>query len=318
MNSKLNNTFCKKDLKKKATYLQHNRITISFYKYFYINNPVQVRNELYLYFFKYNVFGRIYISTEGVNAQISVPYRNFVKVKHFIYNLHRNLKNIYLNIAIDNKNLSFWMLKIKVRKKLVSDGIYIPNFNNQKKGIYLNFMQVNKRINDPNTIFVDVRNNYEYKVGHFKGSVRIPGDTFKQQINNSVSFLNKFKKKNIVMYCTGGIRCEIATSWMLFNGFKKIYHILGGIIRYVNDSNKKNCKINFLGSNFVFDDRMIEKITQQVLSYCYNCKKSSDKYKNCINNFCHKLFIQCDLCANQLKSYCSLICMNNHNKEFFK
>ncbi|CAL4043286.1 tRNA uridine(34) hydroxylase [Buchnera aphidicola (Anoecia corni)] len=318
MNFKLNNIFCRKDLKKKEVYLHHCRITISFYKYFYVENPLQVRNKLYLYFFKCNVFGRIYVSIEGINAQISIPYRKFTKVKHFIYNLHKKLKNVYLNIAIDNKNLSFWMLKVKVRKKLVSDGIDIPNFNNEKKGTYLNYMQVNKHINDPNTIFVDVRNDYEFNVGHFKGSIRIPGKTFKQQISNSVSFLNKFKKKNIVMYCTGGIRCEKATSWMLLNGFKKIYHILGGIIRYVNDSNKKNCKISFLGSNFVFDERMIEKITQKVLSYCYNCKKSSDKYRNCINNFCHKLIIQCDSCVDQLKSHCSLICMNNNNNKVTK
>jgi len=315
MNSQLNNTFCKKDLKKKESSVKHCRITISFYKYFYINDPLQVRNELYLYFFKYNVFGRIYVSTEGINAQISVPYRKFSKVKQFIFNLHKDLKKIYLNIAIDNNNLSFWMLIIKVRKKLVSDGICIPNFNNKKKGTYLNYIQVNKYMNDPNTVFVDVRNDYEYNVGHFKGSIRIPGNTFKQQISNSLSFLKKLKKKNIVMYCTGGIRCEKATSWMLFNGFKKVFHILGGIIRYVNDSNKKNCKINFEGSNFVFDDRMTEKVTQKILSSCYNCNKSSDKYRNCINNFCHKLIIQCDLCFDQLQSHCSLICLNYNNKK---
>jgi len=309
MDSKIRNTLSKKFLKiQTLRAYNYDRITISFYKYFNIKDPKKIKDSIYYHFFQWNVFGRIYVSKEGINAQLSVPYRKFNTVKRFIYKLSSKLLNIYINLALDNKRMSFWMLKVKIRKKIVEDGMYFFNTMQYSADTYLSASQVNKLINNDNVTFVDVRNNYEYAVGHFKNSIRIPGETFKEQIYNSVPFLSSIKDKTIVLYCTGGIRCEKTAFWLKTNGFKKIYQILGGILRYVKDARRKHISINFIGSNFVFDERMTEMVSKHIISYCYNCNSLNNNYKNCKNNSCHRLFIQCHNCEKLLSSCCSISC----------
>ncbi|BBI01288.1 hypothetical protein BUCNMO_283 [Buchnera aphidicola (Nipponaphis monzeni)] len=298
-----------------SLYLQkNNRITVSFYKYFFIADPKILKNTLLCFFKKTKTLGRIYISQEGINAQISVLKNYFLKIKNFIYTLHIALKNVLINISLDNTRQSFVTLKIKVRKNIVNDGIVDINFNPNIVGKYLDASTVNKMFYSNDSIFVDIRNSYEYAIGHFKNSINILSKTFRQQIPKLVPYLNKFKKNNIILYCTGGIRCEKTTAWMLYNHFKNVYHIRGGIIGYVNEAKKNNLSILFKGKNFVFDLRMYETISNDCLGTCLNCKKSYDFYINCKNKKCNLLFIQCPCCFNTLNGYCSLKCMY---KNFF-
>lgn len=130
------------------------------------------------------------------------------------------LDQVRLNIALEDDGKSFWVLRLKVRERIVADGIEDETFNPANVGEYLQADRVNQMIDDPNTVFVDMRNHYEYEVGHFDKAIEVPSDTFRDQLPMAVEMLQEQKDKNIVMYCTGGIRCEKASAYMLHNGFK--------------------------------------------------------------------------------------------------
>lgn len=308
--SVLHNVISKKELKKRMLSETIKRLTLSFYKYFNIKNPQEYRDKIYENFYKYNVLGRIYIANEGINAQISIPENNYSFIKNFLFQLDSSLNNIRINKSLNNQK-SFWVLSVKVRKKIVSDGIKESFFHPSNVGIYIKSKQVNLMLNDKQTIFVDMRNSYEYAIGHFENAVEIKSLTFREQLQKVIKKMQYAKNKKIVMYCTGGIRCEKATAWMRFNGFKYIYHLEGGIIGYVHDAKKNNLPILFKGKNFVFDYRMSEKISDEIISFCNQCKKPSDIYVNCKNNSCHLLFIQCVQCFKIFNGCCSLQCMKH-------
>jgi len=285
------------------------RTTISFYQYFEIDEPENFRNMLYRQLTALGVLGRIYIAHEGINAQVSLPTANFEAVKDFLYSIEP-LNGIRLNIAVNDNGKSFFVLDIKVRKQIVADGITDPEFNMSKKGKYVNAEQFNKLTNDPDTIIIDMRNHYEYEVGHFKEAIEIPSDTFRQQLPMAVDMMQEKKDKNIIMYCTGGIRCEKASAYMLHQGFKNVFHLEGGIINYTNQVKEKKLENKFIGKNFVFDDRLGERITDDVIAKCHQCGKPCDIHVNCINSGCHLLFIQCEECNQKFEGCCSKECQD--------
>jgi UPF0176 protein len=304
----LHNRVSQKELKERLYQEKEPRKTISFYKYFHIGETQRFRDDLYQQLSLLNVFGRIYVASEGINAQISVPESNFDSFAAFINN-HEKLNNTRLNIAVDDDGKSFWVLKIKVRDKIVADGISDPTFNMDNKGRYVNAEQFNALTDDPRTVVVDMRNHYEYEVGHFKNAIEVPSDTFREQLPMSANMLTNDKDKNIIMYCTGGIRCEKASAYLLHNGFKNVFHLEGGIINYANTVKEKNLENKFIGKNFVFDDRLGERVTHDVIAHCHQCGKPADTHTNCRNEACHLLFIQCDECAVKYSGCCSSECL---------
>ncbi|MEO8819384.1 MAG: rhodanese-related sulfurtransferase [Ginsengibacter sp.] len=311
----LHNRVSQKELKKLLFEETEPRITLSFYKYASIENPQVFRDEFYKNLNELQVFGRVYIASEGVNAQLSVPESNFEKFKEYLNSISF-LKAVRLNIAVDNDGKSFWVLKVKVRDKIVADGIIDPAFNMNQKGKYVDADSFNKLSADPETIIVDMRNHYEYEVGHFVNAIEIPSDTFRAQLPMAVRILAEKKDKNIIMYCTGGIRCEKASAYMLLNGFKNVYHLEGGIINYANKVKDENLPNKFLGKNFVFDGRLGEKIGDEVISHCHQCGEPCDTHTNCVNEACHLLFIQCKVCAEKYEGCCSEECQaENHLSE---
>jgi UPF0176 protein len=161
---------------------------------------------------------------------------------------------------------------------------------------------------DPKTLVIDMRNHYEYEVGRFKTAIEIPSDTFREQLPMAVDMFEQEKDRNIIMYCTGGIRCEKASSWMLHNGFKNVFHLEGGIINYINQVKDADLENHFIGKNFVFDERLGERITEDVISNCHQCGKPCDTHVNCANSGCHMLFIQCDECSAIYNGSCSEDC----------
>jgi UPF0176 protein len=288
------------------------RSTISFYQYFNIEDPQQFRDELYKALNAIKVFGRIYIAHEGINAQISVPESNVEALKKYLYSIEP-LNGLRLNIAVDDDGKSFWVLKIKVREKIVADGIADPNFSMAKKGKYVNAAEMNNLLQDDNTIVIDMRNHYEYEVGHFEKALEIPSDTFREQLPMAVEMMQDKKEQNIIMYCTGGIRCEKASAYMLHNGFKNVFHLEGGIINYAKQAKENNLPSKFIGKNFVFDDRLGERITEDVIAKCHQCSQPADTHTNCKNDGCHLLFIQCQACDTQYDGCCSKVCQTVYN-----
>lgn len=287
------------------------RITLSFYQYFEIKDTQSFRDEFYKNLFSLNVFGRIYLATEGINAQVSVPESNFQAFQTYLYSI-KDLNGIRLNTAIDGDGKSFWVLKIKIRDKIVADGISDPAFSMANKGKYVNASQMNELLHDKNTVVVDMRNHYEYEVGHFQNAIEIPSDTFREQLPMAVDMLQDAKDKNIIMYCTGGIRCEKASAYMLHNGFSNVYHLEGGIINYAQQTKTLNLETKFIGKNFVFDDRLGERITNDIIAHCHQCNKPADTHTNCKNEACHLLFIQCESCAESMNGCCSAECKTIH------
>ena len=308
----LHNRVSQKELKERLYNETEPRKTISFYKYFHINEPRQFRDQLYLDLSAFNVFGRIYIAHEGINAQLSVPESNYNAFSNYM-DAHEQLQGTRLNIAVDDDGKSFWVLKIKVRDKIVADGITDPSFDMDNKGKYVNAEQFNNLTDDPETVIVDMRNHYEYEVGHFKNAIEVPSDTFREQLPMSAEMLEKDRNKNIIMYCTGGIRCEKASAYLLHRGFKNVFHLEGGIINYANTVKEKGLQNKFVGKNFVFDDRLGERVTHDVIAHCHQCGKPADTHTNCKNEACHLLFIQCDDCATKYSGCCSDECLRVYN-----
>ncbi|MGN6353832.1 MAG: oxygen-dependent tRNA uridine(34) hydroxylase TrhO [Parafilimonas sp.] len=303
----LHNRISGEELKRRLYEETEPRITISFYQYFPVQNPQEFRDYLYKHLHNLNVFGRIYVAKEGINAQVSVPKSNFEALKTFLYSINE-LSNLRLNIAVDDDGKSFWVLSVKVREKIVADGITDPGFSMENKGRYVNAEQMNELLQKDDTIVIDMRNHYEYEVGHFEKAIEVPSDTFREQLPMAVDMMKGNENKNIIMYCTGGIRCEKASAYMLHNGFKNVFHLEGGIINYAKQVKENNQSSKFIGKNFVFDNRLGERITEDVIAKCHQCGKPCDIHTNCANNGCHLLFIQCEACKQKYDGCCSTEC----------
>jgi UPF0176 protein len=303
----LHNRISRKELKDRIKIDPTPRTTISFYRYFRIEDPQQFRNALYRGLQDLGVLGRIYMAQEGINAQITVPAKNYDAFKSYLDAIEP-LNGVRLNIAVDDDGKSFYALDIKVRKNIVADGITDPTFDMSNRGKYVAAAEFNRLTNDPDTIIIDMRNHYEYEVGHFENAMEVPSDTFREQLPMVVDMMKENTEKNIIMYCTGGIRCEKASAWMLHKGFKNVFHLEGGIIHYVNQVKEKALPNKFHGKNFVFDQRLGERITDEIISNCHQCGKPADEHVNCVNDACHLLFIQCDDCREKYEGCCSKEC----------
>lgn len=305
----LHNRISQKELKEKLFQETEPRTTISFYRYVPVDDPSVLRDQLYKSLNELAVFGRIYVAHEGINAQISIPASNLGRLKSYLDDSEA-LRGMRLNIAVDDDGRSFWVLKVKVRTKIVADGISDPTFDMRNRGSYLDAAQFNRLTDDPQTVVVDMRNHYEFEVGHFEGAQEVPSDTFREQLPMSVKMLEDQKDKNIIMYCTGGIRCEKASAYLLHHGFAHVYHLEGGIIQYAHSVKKQGLQNKFLGKNFVFDNRLGERVGEGVIAHCHQCGRPSDRHVNCKSDACHLLFIQCEDCAQEFDSCCSKVCQD--------
>lgn len=305
----LHNRISRKELKERILKDCTPRITVSFYCYFKITDTELFRDTLYRALNALSVFGRIYLAAEGINAQVSVPVENFEVFRSYLYSIEP-LNGLRLNKAVDDDGKSFYALDIKVRKNIVADGISDPAFDMANRGRYVTAEQFNELTGDPNTLVIDMRNHYEFEVGHFENAVEIPSDTFREQLPMAVDMLQSGKEKNIIMYCTGGIRCEKASAYMLHRGFKNVFHLEGGIIHYTNQVKEKGLQNKFHGKNFVFDQRLGERITDEIIAKCHQCGNPADTHVNCVNDACHLLFIQCDDCRKKYEGCCSQECQD--------
>ncbi|WP_159022038.1 rhodanese-related sulfurtransferase [Formosa sp. L2A11] len=292
------------------------RLTLSFYQYAKIENPQIFRDELFITWNALDVLGRIYVAHEGINAQLSLPADRFNAFKSHLDSISF-LKDIRLNIAVEQDNMSFLKLKVKVRDKIVADGLNDDTFDVTNKGRHVDAVQFNELIDDENTILVDMRNHYESEIGHFKNARRPDVDTFRESLPIIENDLKEFKDdKKLVMYCTGGIRCEKASAYFKHKGFKNVYQLEGGIIEYTRQVNDSKLENKFLGKNFVFDERRSERITDDVIARCHQCGEPADTHENCANDACHLLFIQCEKCKAEMDGCCSTTCKEIHSLPF--
>lgn len=305
----LHNKVNREVLKKKIEADTTPRTTISFYKYHYIDNPQAFRDSLYLKWEELGVLGRIYVADEGINAQLSVPTENLEAFKAHLEGIDF-LKGNRLNIAVEDNGKSFFKLSIKVKKKIVADGIEDPNFDVTKIGKHLKAEEFNEITEREDVVIVDMRNHYESEVGHFEKAILPDVVSFREQLPKVAEMLADKKDKPVVMYCTGGIRCEKASAYMKYRGFKEVYQLEGGIIHYANQIKAKGLQNKFHGKNFVFDERLGEHISSEIISKCHQCGAPCDTHTNCANVACNLLFIQCPACKAKFANTCSEECQH--------
>jgi UPF0176 protein len=223
--NKIGRDILKKELMKEP----FDRVTASFYIYHPIQNPQQFRDELFIAWDKLNVFGRIYIATEGVNAQLSVP-EQYWKLFLESMNSFSILKNISIKKAIQDGN-SFFKLTIKVREELVAYGVHQDTYNMDLVGNHLTAEEYNQALEKPDTIIVDMRNYYESEIGKFETAIVPDVEISKELLPEVKRILKGKEEEKILLYCTGGIRCEKASSYLMNHGFKNVNQLQGGIIQ---------------------------------------------------------------------------------------
>lgn len=303
----LSNQVDKRILKQQLHSSRVDRLTLSFYKYQRIDNPTDFRDRLFIKWKPLGILGRVYVAHEGINAQISVEKNHYNDFKESLMAFGFS-KGLRLNTAIEDNGKSFFLLKIQVKKKIVADGLNDETFNAGDSGKHLNATEFNALSEKPGTLVVDMRNHYESEVGHFKKAICPDVDTFKSALPVVEDLLKDQKDNDIILYCTGGIRCEKASAWMKHRGFKNIFQLDGGIIEYARQVKEQGLENRFVGKNFVFDERLGERISPDVISVCHQCGNTCDTHTNCKNEGCHLLFIQCSSCAREFDGCCSAAC----------
>ena len=303
----LHNKFDKETLVRKLESEPFGRITLSFYRYVRLNDLENFRNRFYRQLEELGVLGRIYVAGEGINAQISIPEPTMEKFKALLES-YDEFKNMDLKVAIEDDGKSFYKLIVRMREKIVADGLEAEmDFSNVGK--HLSAKEFNEAMELPGTIVVDMRNHYESEVGRFENAICPDADTFKQELPMVLDMLQDKRDQKILLYCTGGIRCEKASAWLRHHGFDDVNQLNGGIIHYARQVKAEGLDTKFVGKNFVFDNRLGERITEEVISHCHQCGATSDKHVNCANDDCHLLFIQCERCAEKNKGCCTPECM---------
>jgi UPF0176 protein len=303
----LQNRVNKKELKKRIQEETIKRITVSFYRYVLIDQPEELRDHLFVQWNNLRILGRIYVAHEGINAQLSVPEENW---DIFKYNLDKEplLTGIPFKIAIEDDGKSFYKLTIKVRPKIVADGLDEKSFDVTNVGKHLTAKEFNEAMESADTVVVDMRNHYESEVGKFIGAFCPDADTFREELPMVIEELKDKKDKKIIMYCTGGVRCEKASAYLKHHGFKDVNQLHGGIIDYVRQIKAEGLPSKFIGKNFVFDERVGERITDDVIASCHQCGQPCDTHVNCANDDCHLLFIQCEDCTEKMSGCCTPEC----------
>ena len=292
-------------LKAKVAKETEPRITISFYRYAHILTPEQVRDELFAAWENLNVLGRIYVAREGINAQCSIPES---KYSLFLEQLETIFPKMPIKVALAQDAESFYKLVVKVRKKILADGLNDDSYDVTNVGKHLTAEEFNQAMDLPGTVVVDVRNNFESEIGYFKGALRPDVATFKDELPVIKDLLKGQEDKKVLLYCTGGIRCEKTSAWLKHQGFKDVNQLHGGIIYYANQVKAAGLENKFIGKNFVFDARMGEPISDDVVATCHQCGAAADTHTNCRWDGCHLLFIQCAACAEVMLGCCSATC----------
>ena len=308
MKKKLYNQKDRPQLKAELAAEKFTRMTCSFYRYVNIDNPNALRDELYKEWIELNVLGRVYIAEEGINAQISIPAPKF---DTFIELLSKReyLADMPIKHAVE-EGQSFIKLAIRVKKEIVAYNVPENEYNMSQVGTHLNASEFNKALENPDTVVVDMRNYYENEVGHFHNAILPDVERSQELLPEVKKLLQNNEDKEVLLYCTGGIRCEKASSYLLHHGFKDVKQLKGGIIQYAQDVKTENIDSKFIGSNFVFDQRLEERITDDIISKCHQCGNSSDTHTDCLNQACHILFIQCEKCREKFEGCCSTECQD--------
>ena len=278
---------------------------ILFYKYIEISYPKQVMKWQKKVCQELGLKGRILISHEGINGTLGGTVAH-LEIYKKIMSEHALFADIDFKESTGGPEC-FPRLAVKVRNEAVTLGIPYDKLTPHNGGQHLSPTETHELLtqNPQDLVILDARNNYEWAIGKFENAITPDIDNFRDLPHYLDENLDQFKDKQVLMYCTGGIRCERATAYLNEkNVAKKVYQINGGIHRYVEEYPDGF----FRGKNYVFDGRIAVKINDDILGSCAMCQKPCDDYYNCLNALCNKHFIGCTQCIKQLDTTCSTTC----------
>ena len=286
------NKLSREELQAKLEGENFDRITLSFYKYVIIDNPQELRDELFQQWFSWDCLGRIYVSHQGINAQMNIPQEHWTDFEKSIRS-NQFFHDVPFKIAVTDKTegKSFLKLKVKVREQIVADGLQLGDYDVTDVGKHLDAKSWNEAIENDDPLVVDMRNHYESEIGHFEGAVLPEAETFRDELPMVLEKLKGQENRKVLLYCTGGIRCEKTSAYLKHHGFADVNQLHGGIIDYARQIDQENLPNKFHGVNFVFDERLGEEISQEVISECHQCGQPSARHANCINKACNLLWI---------------------------
>ena len=304
------NKLSREELQAKLETEGFDRITLSFYKYVIIENPQELRDELFEQWSSWGCLGRIYVSNEGINAQMNIPQQHWGDFEKAIRS-NRFFHDVPFKIAVTDKTegKSFLKLKVKVRKQIVADGLQPGDYDVTNVGQHLDAKSWNEAVEKEDSVVVDMRNHYESEIGHFEGAVLPDTETFRDELPMVLEKLKGQEDRKVLLYCTGGIRCEKTSAYLKHHGFNDVNQLHGGIIDYARQIDQEDLPNKFHGVNFVFDARLGEEISQEVISECHQCGQPSARHTNCINKACNLLFIQCEACQIKHEACCTPQCI---------
>ena len=289
----------------------NHKIVSSFYKYVKIENPAEFQRQHLEFCLSIGLKGRILLGDEGINGSV---YGARDTVEKYKSELRKNplFSDIEFKEQISEKP-AFRKMFVRVRKEVVNSGIQVDLKNT---ATFIEPSKLKEWLdNNEDIVLVDMRNDYEAKIGKFKNAVVLPMKNFRE-LPNAAREIENLKGKKIVTYCTGGIRCEKASAFLKENGFTDVYQIKGGILKF----GEKFPDTYWEGKCFVFDDRIaidLNKKNKEALTECEWCGKKCDDYLNCHNLDCDKLFICCEECKVIHNKSCSGECSsaNKRRKE---
>ena len=275
---------------------------ILFYKYVAIKDPDLLMEEQRKICQKLKLKGRMIIAKEGINATLEGLDDNIKKYCEKLLT-DKRFSDTHVKIS-DGTGSAFPKLSIKVRDEIVASGLDGLN-PNQVTGIYITAEELHNWLENKREFYiVDMRNDYEQKVGYFENSVLSNMENFRD-LPKLIPKINRLKGKTVVTVCTGGVRCEKASAFLMENGFSNVYQLYGGIVTYM----EKYPNEHFKGGLYVFDNRLVISFNREIVGKCASCNKPSENYINCKDDFCHRHFIACKDCVDKNnKALCPMGC----------
>lgn len=286
--------------------------TLLYYCYSHIEDAEQYAADHLKFCKETGLTGRIIIADEGLNGTVSGTVEQCKKYMDYVYADGRFNATEFKIDEVDEP--SFMKMHCRYKAEIVHSGLRDPNIIDptQKTGKHLepvDFMEMKDR---DDVVVLDVRSNYEHKMGKFKNAITLDIDNFRD-FPDMINQLAQYKDKKILTYCTGGIKCEKASALLLHEGFKDVYQLHGGIIKYGKEAGGKD----FEGKCYVFDNRIavdVNSVNPEVISVCYNCGTKTTKMINCANPECNEHFTQCEECGWKMDGCCSDACKEHPRK----
>jgi UPF0176 protein len=278
---------------------------VAFYKYVKIEEADVFTVRHLKYCQRLGLSGRIIIADEGINGQLS---GTVAQCSQYITDLVSDARFADTDFKIDPiERLAFSKMHVRYKQEIVHSGLqHIDPSKNTGKHLKPSDFRALKKRDD--VVILDVRSNYEHHIGKFKGAVTLDIENFRD-FPDKIEELEAYKDKTIVTYCTGGIKCEKASAFLLENGFKDVYQLDGGIIKYAHETGGED----FEGKMYVFDGRVVVDVNQvnpSLVSHCIHCGKASARMINCVNELCNDQIVMCEECGWQWNGACSPSCLD--------